>query len=165
MCKVISVSRSGYYNWLTQPISPKRQKKYELQRAIEKVFYGSRQTYGSPRVYQVLKGLGLKTSEGTVARYMREMGLVAKSKKKFKVVTTDSNHQLKTAKNYLNQDFSNYSPGEVLLGDITYIKTDEGWLYLSAVLDLGSREIVGWNMSNSLERYGGRSTVRSKKIF
>jgi len=154
MCKAVEVSRSGYYNWLTKPVSPRKQKKYELQRLIEDIFEGSRKTYGSPRVYQVLKGLGHKTSEGTVARYMQEMGLTSKSKKKYRIVTTNSNHQLQIPQNLLKQDFSVKSPGEVLLGDITYVKTNEGWLYLSAVLDLGSREVIGWNMSDSLERQG-----------
>ncbi|MFQ5560493.1 MAG: IS3 family transposase, partial [Nitrospinota bacterium] len=125
------------------------------------IFKSSRENYGSPRIYNALKNLGFVTSVETVARYMRDLNLVSKTVKKFRVSTTNSNHNHRVSSNLLKQEFEGYNPGEVILGDITYIPTSEGWLYLSAVLDLGSREIAGWHMSATLE---SSSTVKALEM-
>ena len=92
-------------------------------------------------------------SQTTVERRMQELALRAKSKRKFRVKTTDSNHDFGISPNLLQQRFDGYKPGEVLLGDITYIDTAEGWLYLATVMDLGAREIVGWAMPKKIDRH------------
>jgi transposase InsO family protein len=103
-------------------------------------------SYGSPRIYQELVARGMACSENTVAQLMRAHGMAARTRRKYKV-TTDSAHSLPLAENVLNRDFEQESPDRVWLGDITYIWTREGWLYLAAVLDTHSRRIVGWSMS------------------
>lgn len=149
------MSRSGFYTWLERDPSAREQERLRIKRNIEEIFMGSRQTYGSPRVWEVLVGMGFNISEDTVARYMREMGLYAKSKRKFKAPkTTDSNHPHPVAPNKLDRNFVATKPNEVWLSDLTYIKTTEGWLYLVTVMDLYSRKIVGWNLSRSLEASG-----------
>lgn len=153
MCEVLGASKSGYYDWLVRDNSGKEQRLLELQIAIEKAYQGSRGTYGSPRVLQVLKGLGFEVSEETVARLMREMGLKAKAKRRFKVNTTDSAHSFPIADNKLDQVFEASKPGEVMLSDITYIPTGEGWLYLAGVLDLCSRQLIGWAMGPTIDRH------------
>lgn len=123
---------------------------YKLRRDIESIFLGSRKTYGSPRIWRVLRGMGYDISENTVARHMRDMGLQAKMKRKFKVLTTDSNHSHAISPNLLKQNFQASSPGEIWLSDISYVKTGEGWLYLTTAMDLFSRRIIGWSFSESL---------------
>ena len=152
MCDVLGASKSGYYDWVGRDHSSKEKRLLELQIAIEKAFQGSRGTYGSPRIYHVLKGLGYRVSEDTVANLMRDMGLQAKTKKRFRVNTTDSKHTFPVADNKLDQCFKASVPGEVMLGDITYIETGEGWLYLAAVLDLCTRQLIGWAMGDTIDR-------------
>jgi putative transposase len=150
MCSVFGVSTSGYYSWKNRDNSNKEQKVYELKRKIEDVFTGSRKTYGAPRVFQVLKGLGLNVGKCTVARMMRDMGLMAKTKRRFKVKTTDSNHQNPISPNILEQNFDVEKPSTVWLSDITYVETGEGWLYVFSIMDLCTRKIVGWSFADSL---------------
>jgi transposase InsO family protein len=122
-----------------------------LTLAIERIVLGSKRTYGSPRVHAVLKGMGMRCSKKTVAEIMKDNNLLAKTKRKFKV-TTDSQHKHQVAPNLLNRDFSPAGLNQVWAGDITYIRTGEGWLYLAVVMDLYSRKIVGWKMSNRMSR-------------
>ncbi len=150
MARVLRFSRSGYYDWVSRPAGERVVRKMTIKRVIEDIFKGSRQTYGSPRVHQILIGYGYDVGEDTVARYMREMGLKAKQKKRHKVRTTDSSHKHPIAENIVNRDFKASRPNEKWLSDITYIRTDEGWLYFTGVLDLFSRRIVGWSFSESL---------------
>lgn len=119
MSSVFEVSTSGYYDWANRDNTAKQQKEYELKRNIENIFNGSRKTYGAPRVFQVLKGMSVGVSKQTVERKMRDMGLRAKTKKKFKVKTTDSNHKNPIAPNILDQRFQAEKPSEVWLSDIT----------------------------------------------
>ncbi len=149
MCEVLEVSRSGFYSWLTRDSSEQEKRKMKIKKEIEEIFMGSDKTYGSPRVYEVLIGLGYKISEDTVSRYMKELGLSAKVKK-FKVVTTDSKHSMPIASNKLEQNFTATKPNEIWLSDITYVRTQDGWLYLVSILDLYTRKIIGWNLSSSL---------------
>jgi transposase InsO family protein len=146
LCRFFKVSKSGYYAWKTREVDETEE--LRVVRLIEKIHIGSRRNYGSPRIHQVLLGLGETVSEDKVARLMRKFSIKAKTKRKFRPITTQSQHNLPVAKNILNQDFTSQHPGEKLVGDITYIATQEGWLYLSCVLDLCTRKIVGWSMSD-----------------
>ena len=152
MCRVLAVSRSGYYAWLKRPTSLREMANQALRQQIKHIHQHSRQTYGSPRIQAELRVQGLKCGQNRVARLRREQKLWAKQKRKFKVTTTDSAHNYPVAPNLLNQNFTATQANEKWLTDITYIPTAEGWLYLAAVLDLYSRRIVGWAMSDRLER-------------
>jgi transposase InsO family protein len=148
MCKVLKVSRSGYYAWRTRPVSAREmanQKLYELIKAVYDAYDG---VYGSPRIYQELKDR-VPCSENRVARLMRLHKLQAKQSKRFRS-TTKRNRKHRTAPNILKRDFGAQRPNQKWLTDITYIPTQEGWLYLAAVLDLYARRIVGWSMSDQM---------------
>lgn len=153
-CRYFGVSRSRYYQWLNRRSATRLRKKEEVKAAIRKAFYDSRGTYGSPRIYRELKAQGIVVSENTVASYMNEMGLDARLKKKFRVMTTDSNHPFPVAERILRLEDHNTlptKPGQILAGDITYLRLGEGHIYLAVVLDIFTREVVGWSMSRSLE--------------
>ena len=151
MCRVLKVSRSGYYAWHGRPESERNIQNRGLLESIKRVFKKSRKTYGSPRVHHQLISDGETCSRGRVERLMSANGIRAKQRRKF-VATTDSKHDLPVADNVLGRDFSVEEPNRVWASDITYVPTDEGWLYLAGVLDLCSRTAVGWSMSDSLER-------------
>jgi len=153
MCRVLTVSRSGYYAWLKRPTSSREMADQALSQYIKEIHQQSRQTYGSPRIQAELAENGVNCGHKRVARLMRDEELFAKQSRKFRVTTTDSAHNYPVAPNLLDQDFSASRPNEKWLTDITYIPTAEGWLYLAVVLDLYSRRIVGWAMSDSLERH------------
>lgn len=153
MCRVLKVSRSGYYAWRERPVSEREMANQKLTEQIEEIHQESRQTYGSPRIYAELVDQGVKCGHNRVARLMRQAELRAKQKRKFKVTTTDSAHNYPVAPNLLDQDFQAGRPNEKWVADITYIATAEGWLYLAAVMDLYSRRIVGWAMGDTLERW------------
>jgi transposase InsO family protein len=147
MCDVMNVSASGYYGWRARPDSERARAKRVLQALIRQTFEDTRKTYGSPRLYQHLKQNGVRCGEHRVARLMRDSGLVARHKRQFKPQTTDSSHGLPVAVNLLNQDFSATRPNQKWVADITFVATQEGWLYLAVVLDVFSRMVVGWAMS------------------
>jgi len=151
MCEVLSVSRSGYYAWLKNPESKRKQSNSKLREKIRTIHRDSGEAYGSPRVYQALKEQGETCSENRVARLMREDGLRAKTKRRFKA-TINSEHNLPVAPNLLDRNFSPEAPNQVYAGDITYIWTAEGWLYLAVVIDLFSRSVVGWAMNKQMTR-------------
>lgn len=155
MCKVLRVSRSGFYAWRARPESQQVRRRHELLSVIREVHAESRRVYGSPRVHGELVARGYRCSVNFVARIMREARIAAKTKRKFKV-TTDSNHRLPVAENVLDRQFTQSVPNQVWVADITYISTREGWLYLATVMDLFSRRIVGWSMS---ERVTSRLAV------
>lgn len=153
ICEHFGVSRSGFYDWQRRSEPTRFTKKHDICEAIKKIFLENHKTYGSPRVYEELKTLGFHVSENTVAKYMRELGLDARLKKKFRVVTTDSNHSSPIADRLLKvEDHQTLpkAPGEVLAGDITYIKLGSSFLYLAVVIDLYTRAVVGWSMQRSL---------------
>lgn len=152
MCRVLAVSRSGYYAWRQRPVSPREMADQALSQQIKTIPQQSRQTYGSPRIQVELAENGVSCGHNRVARLMHDEELWAKQKRKFRVTTTDSAQPYPVAPNLLNQDFTASRPNEKWLTDITYIPTAEGWLYLAGVMDLFSRRIVGWAMSDSLER-------------
>ena len=151
MCEVLEVSRSGFYAWRSRPESKRSKHHRELVAEMERIHRDRHmKSYGSPRVHQELVARGKNCSENTVAVLMRTHGLAAKTRKKYRV-TTDSEHTLPLAENVLNREFQQDSPDRVWLADITYIWTQEGWLYLAAVLDAHSRKIVGWSMSHRMQ--------------
>lgn len=151
MCDVLGVSRSGYYVWRRKAESKRSQANAKLLETIRDTHHDSRGTYGSPRVYRELKKQGIPCSENRVARLMREDGLRAKTRKRYKA-TTNSKHDFPVAPNLLQRDFSPAQPNQVWTGDITYIWTTEGWLYLAVVIDLFSRSVVGWAMDKRMTR-------------
>jgi putative transposase len=149
MCEVLEVSPSGYYAWRGRPPSEREMANRELAETIKAEFKKSGETYGSPRIYQVMRKLGLMCSRNRVARLMRAEGLQAKQTKRYRS-TTRRNRAHRVAPNLLNRDFAADQPDQKWLADITYIPTLEGWLYLAAILDLFSRRIVGWAMSDRI---------------
>ena len=150
MCRVLLVSRSGYYSWRNRPQSRRAKENERLLVRIEAAHKKSKKTYGSPRIHRQLVKDGVACSRGRVARLMRDAGIRAKQKRKF-VVTTDSKHGLPVAENLLDRQFDVDTLNTVWTADITYIPTDEGWLYLSAVMDLCSRGIAGWSMDERMK--------------
>ncbi len=152
MCEVLEVSRSGFYAWRSRPECARSQRHRELVTEIKEI-HGDRNkcSYGSPRVHKELQVRGQRCSQNTVAKLMRKHGLAARTRRKYRV-TTDSKHRHPVAENLLNREFEQPAPDRVWLGDITFIWTREGWLYLAAVLDTCSRKVVGWSMSERMEK-------------
>jgi transposase InsO family protein len=149
MCLVIGASRGGYYEWKKGNKGIRARENKELVSLIEESYAKNRGVYGSPRITKALKSKGIKCGENRIARLMQVHGIMAKTEKKFKA-TTNSRHNLPIAPNLLNQDFTAATSNRVWVSDITYIHTEEGWLYLSAVLDIYSRQVVGWSMSDRM---------------
>jgi transposase InsO family protein len=146
-CRVLRVSRAGFYSWLKRGISRQSSERQELLKEIKLIHKGSRGNYGSPRVQEALKKKGIHHNHKKVEKIMKENGISAKKKKKFKI-TTDSNHKLPIAENVLNRQFQTEEKDKVWVSDITYCWTEEGWLYLSVFIDLYSRKVLGWSMSS-----------------
>ena len=149
MCRALKISKSGYYAWKIRPQSNRARENEKLDHHIRTTYKKSRGTYGSPRITEALKKQSISCSENRVAKRMRINDIKAKTKKRFKV-TTNSKHHHPVAENLLGQNFEAQRPNQVWVSDITYIWTHEGWLYLAVILDLFSRQIVGWAMSNRL---------------
>ena len=135
MCRILSVSRSGFYRWKNRPISKRDLSNDKLLFYIRQIHAESNKTYGSPRMTDALRAKGIKCNHKRVERLMREQGIYAKTKRKFKV-TTDSKHNRPIAKNLIKMDFTASEPNKVWTSDITYIWTREGWLYLAVFMDL-----------------------------
>jgi putative transposase len=152
MCKVLNVSRSGYYSWSMGCDSIKKQRNNELLTVIREIFAEYHGTYGYPRIYLELHKRGITCSRNKVARLMRKDGLRAKVRRRFKA-TTDSKHNLPVADNLVQRNFAPEQPDRVWAGDITHVWTGEGWLYLAVVLDLFSRTVVGWAMDRRMTRH------------
>jgi putative transposase len=150
MCKVLEVSRSGYYAWRDRPASRQARRREALVQRIQAAHEGSRRIYGSPRIHAELAAEGVTCSKNTVAKLMKQQGIRSKMRRRFVVRTTDSRHAHPIAKNRLQQQFDVPVPNQVWAADITYIPTDEGWLYLAAVIDLCSRKVVGWAADDHL---------------
>jgi len=147
MCDILKVSRSGYYDWRRRPQSARAQKQERLCERIKEVFDEQDGLYGSPRVHAELDGAACVN---TVAKLMKKMRLLAGTRRKFIAATTDSNHGFAVAENLLDRNFKVDRLDQVWCSDITYIPTDQGWLYLAAVMDLCSRRIVGWAVDDHL---------------
>jgi putative transposase len=149
-CDVLEVSRSGYFAWQKRLPSARARRREELAAKVQAVHQQNRQVYGSPRVYEALRAQGESVCENTVADIMKERRIRAKSKRKFVPRTTDSRHDQPVADNLLDRQFDAPLPDQKWSVDITYIPTDEGWLYLAGVIDLCSRKIVGWSMADHM---------------
>lgn len=151
MCYVLKVERSGYYAWLHRKPGKRKKENVVLDKKIEAVFIKHRYRYGAIRITDELKEQGEQCSKNRVARRMKTLGLKAKTKKKFKM-TTDSAHNLPIAPNILNRDFVASAPNQKWVGDISYVWTKEGWLYLAVVIDLYSRAVIGWSLQTTMTR-------------
>jgi transposase InsO family protein len=149
MCKVLEVGSSSYYKWKNKTLSNRTIRKNEIKQQITIIYFASKQRYGSPRITIELNTLGYKISRITVAKYMQELGLKSKLSKKFKV-TTDSKHNYLVVENVLNRNFMVTNPSKVWVSDITYIQTKEGFLYLTTIIDLYDRKMIGWSLSNTM---------------
>lgn len=151
MCRVLQVSRSGFYAWRRRKPSRRAQREAELIKKIRKVHEDSRGLYGYPRAHRALLIEGEVVSRNTVARLMRKAKIRARIRRRYVPRTTDSRHERPVADNLLQRDFAAAAPNRKWLADITYVPTGEGWLYLAAVLDTFSRRIVGWSMADHME--------------
>jgi len=151
MCKLLNVSRSGYHAWRNRPESRRSLESRALEAKIRVLHSASHSIYGAPRIHRDLIDDGIRCSKNRVARIMRKAGIRSRTKKKFKA-TTNSRHNFPIAPNLLNQDFNVDAPDRTWVGDITYIHTNEGWLYLAVLLDLFNREVVGWSASSRMPR-------------
>ncbi len=151
LCEALEVSQSGYFAWKDRPASERQGKDMVLLAHIRERFCISRETYGSPRMHADLMEDDIIAGRHRIARLMRDNGLKARQKRRFKK-TTDSNHGGPIAPNHLDQDFATPAPDQKWAADISYIWTAEGWLYLAIVLDLFSRRIVGWAVSDRLKK-------------
>ena len=149
MCKVLEVSSSSYYKWKTKPISNRVLKMNIIKEKITFIYFSSKQRYGSPRITIELTSLGYQISRITVAKYLREFGLRSKLSKKFKV-TTNSKHNYLVVENILNSVFTITHPSKFWVSDITYIQTKTGFLYLTTIIDLYDRKVVGWSLSHGV---------------
>ena len=151
LCRIMDVSPRGYRAFRNRPLSHSQRKDMVVLAHIREQFALSLGSYGRPRMTEELKELGLNVGHRRVGRLMRENGIAVKRNRKFKA-TTDSNHCFNIAPNLLNRDFSAVRPNQKWAGDISYVWTREGWLYLAVILDLHSRRVIGWAVSNRMKR-------------
>jgi transposase InsO family protein len=150
LCATLGVSRSGYYDWLGRAPSHRAQANATLRATIRELHAASLGTYGSPRIKRDLDRIGPPVGQNRIARLMRDEQLQGRTRRRFRVRTTDSNHAEPIAPNLLAEAPAPTKPNKAWVTDITYIETDEGWLYLAGVLDLFSRRLIGWAMGSSL---------------
>ena len=149
MAKIFNVSCSGYYAWKHRKMSKQEEKDNKLSEQIKQIFTKHFRRYGSPRIWQELKAQGVRISRKRVERLMMEQNLKARPSNKW-VKTTDSNHDFPITENILNREFYAEQGGEKWVSDITYLRSANGWLYLTIILDLWDRKVIGWSMSNNL---------------
>ena len=150
MCLLLEVSRSGYYAWRGRPASQRAVADRALTAKIRIIHERSQRRYGSPRVHEELGDNDMRVGRKRVARLMKEDGISARAKRRF-VKTTDSKHDFPIAPNLLERNFTADAPNEIWVGDITYLDTHQGWLYLAVLIDLYSRRVVGWAMSEHID--------------
>jgi putative transposase len=151
LCRVLGVSRSGFYNWRHESKKQRRRENDKLLPLVRQLHRESDSTYGTRRMAKALRGHGIPCGRCRARTLMSLAGVSVKRKKKFRV-TTDSNHNLPVAPNLLNRQFNVSTPNRSWVGDITYIWTTEGWLYLATVMDLFSRQIVGWSLQDRMTK-------------
>lgn len=165
MCEVLGVSTSGFYDWMKREPSDQEKKKKHVMKHIKRIFYENYESYGSRRITEGLHRMGIVISERTVGNYMRELGINALHKREY-VVTTDSNHNNEIYPNTLDREFNKaQAPDEVWASDITYIWTAEGWLYLSVIMDLFSRKVIGWHMDQTLNKTLATTALERALMF
>ena len=151
MCRVLDVSHSGFYAWLGRGESAHDREDSRLEALIRSIHDDNRFVYGAPRVHKALQRSGVVCSRKRVARIMRRIGLRSKATRRFRIQTTDSKHAHPIAPDLLRRNFSASAPNRAWVSDITYIGTEEGWLYLAVIMDLFSRRIVGWSMGSTMD--------------
>ncbi len=151
MCRALGVSPSGFYAWKARPECRRKREDRRLGVLVNEAYERSRRTYGSPRVHAELRNQGLHVSRKRVIRLMRARGLRGRTRRAF-VRTTDSDHGEAVAENILDRDFTAIAPNQCWVGDVTYLRTPRGWVYLAVILDLFSRFVVGWAMSTHNDR-------------
>lgn len=151
MCKVLKVSKSGYYNWFNSKPSARQLDNQEVLKLIRQIHKESKGRYGSPKISQELRRRGIQISRPRVARIMRAANIRSIVHKRFKLRTTDSNHDYPVSEHLLNRNFTPGATGKAWVSDITYIKTLEGWLYLTIILDLADRKVIGWALSQTMK--------------
>lgn len=151
MCKILKVDRSSYYHWINNGSKLEKIDK-DLCNLVGVVFFNSRRTYGTRRIKSnLLQNYGFIVSRRRITKVMKYLNISVKMKRRYKINTTDSNHDLPIAKNLINRDFYASYANEKYVGDITYIPTEQGWVYLATVIDLYSRKIVGWSMDDNMK--------------
>jgi putative transposase len=150
-CRVLKVSRSAYYRWFTRTPSVHQQYREVLDQKIVSIFTAHKARYGSPRITNTLREQGELINRKRIEKRMKALNIRAKHAKKFKR-TTDSNHRFPVAANRLAQDFSAIKPNQKWVGDITFVWTQSGWLYLAVIIDLFSRQVIGWSMSQRMTK-------------
>lgn len=151
MCKILKIKRSSYYSWLKRPKSEKENNDIKIVAEIKRIHKESYCTYGARRIKAQLNLEGISCRKNKISKLMKENNIFSKIRRKYKA-NTYSNHNFNVAPNLLKQDFNVEVPRTVYAGDITYIATDEGWLYLATVIDLFNCEIVGWSMDSTMTR-------------
>jgi transposase InsO family protein len=151
MSKVLKVSRSGYYGWLNDSPSARTLQNNNLKEQIRSVHERSRKTYGSPRIAHELREQGIIVSRPRVARLMKAAGIRSCIGKRYRVCTTDSNHGFHIAANLLSRNFSTDTIGKAWVSDITYVRTAQGWSYLTTIIDLADRMVIGWALGHSMK--------------
>jgi putative transposase len=149
MCKVFKISKSSYYGWLSGGNCNRWAENEKLMVAIKKIHEMSHESYGSPRIHHELKSLGFVASRPRIARIMKASGIRSQRSKKF-IATTDSKHKYPVVENKLNRAFLVERRNQVWVSDITYVRTKQGWLYLTVIIDLYNRKVIGWSMSKDL---------------
>lgn len=169
MCKVLKISRSSYYSWLKHKPNKWIVDNQELSGHIKRIYEQSKRTYGSPRVTIKLREEGFPVSRARVARLMRKQNLQSIIRKKW-TITTDSRHTYPVVENRLNRDFQVTRPGHIWVSDITYIRTFQGWLYLTVVIDLFDRKVIGRSFSRSMKAIhttipAWRMAVRNRPVI
>lgn len=150
MCRILSVSKSGYYEWLSRGESPRAIafKRHTIE--VISIYKASKKRYGSHKIHAELGSRGIHTSRNRVARIMKQASIRSIVNKKYKVQTTDSNHSNRISENHLNRNFYPKSLSEAWVSDITYVYTEQGWLYLTTIMDLFDRKIIGWSLSDNM---------------
>lgn len=150
MCDLLDVSASGYYDWEDRDVSTQATRRSELLADIRRIHAEHHGRYGSPRIHAQLAAEGKLASLGLVEKLMSDNDIHAITKRKYRPATTDSKHDMTVADNLLARNFRTFRPNEKWVADITYIETQEGWLYLAAVMDLHTRKIIGWSMRDHM---------------
>ena len=153
LCRALEVSPSGYYDWEQRKVSPPARvlEEQKLRVDIAQIHQDSRQTYGAPRVQMKLRAQGHRHGRNRIGRLMRQEGICGRQKKRYRVVTTDSKHDQPIAPNRLAEMPAAKKPNQIWVADITYVATAQSWVYVAAILDLYSRKIVGWAVSQQID--------------
>ena len=159
ICEIFGISRSGFYAWLHRPASARSVEDEVLACQIEQIHTQMHQRYGTRRIHQELRRRGRCCSKKRVARLKRQRGLKTARRQPWVPRTTESSHRLSVSENLLARDFTATQPNQKWAGDITYVATAEGWLYLAVVLDLFSRKVIGWSMSDRIDQQLTRSAM------